>query len=206
MPSAGRRAANVARTAISLASSRRRPRRRRAGRSGRVLPWTHQRKGCRRGPPGAPPGGARAVFPVAARTLLLSTTAQKVPGQTVEDPLHRTVSSVRNDKNRFEAVKQCKRYWGQNYASGGKECDEYPFASTYEGAAEHGRRLHRVAQRVRAIRLLQHGVGNRLVQPAVVGLSGELQHPARHRDGHPVHGQLLYERVDPLPGRCACDR
>ncbi|MFF8366820.1 NucA/NucB deoxyribonuclease domain-containing protein [Rhodococcus erythropolis] len=24
-----------------------------------------------------------------------------------------------------------------NYTSGGKECDEYPFASTYEGAAEH---------------------------------------------------------------------
>ncbi|MFG3480116.1 NucA/NucB deoxyribonuclease domain-containing protein [Streptomyces sp. NPDC047980] len=62
--------------------------------------------------------------------------AKKVPGQTAADPLHRTVSSTRIDKNRSEAVKQCKRYWGPNYTSGGKECDEYPFASTYEGAAE----------------------------------------------------------------------
>ncbi|MFJ8197150.1 NucA/NucB deoxyribonuclease domain-containing protein [Streptomyces sp. NPDC096152] len=63
-------------------------------------------------------------------------SAKKVPGQTAKDPLHRTVSSARIDKNRAAAVKQCKRYWGPNYASGGKECDEYPFASTYEGAAE----------------------------------------------------------------------
>ncbi|MBZ3904498.1 hypothetical protein J8M51_23020 [Streptomyces scabiei] len=65
-------------------------------------------------------------------------SAKKVPGQTAKDPLHRTVSEARNDKNRGEAVKQCKRYWGANYTAGGtKECDEYPFASTYEGAAEN---------------------------------------------------------------------
>ncbi|WP_456317131.1 NucA/NucB deoxyribonuclease domain-containing protein [Streptomyces mirabilis] len=32
---------------------------------------------------------------------------------------------------------QCGRYWGANYTNGGKECDEYPFATTYEGGAEH---------------------------------------------------------------------
>ncbi|WP_328443713.1 NucA/NucB deoxyribonuclease domain-containing protein [Streptomyces sp. NBC_00386] len=64
-------------------------------------------------------------------------SAKKVPGQTAADPLHRTVSTRRIDDNRKAAVKQCKRYWGPNYTSGGKECDEYPFASTYEGAAEH---------------------------------------------------------------------
>jgi hypothetical protein len=64
-------------------------------------------------------------------------SAKKVPGQTAKDPLHRTVDRTRNDANRAAAVKQCKRYWGPNYTSGGKECDEYPFASTYEGAAEH---------------------------------------------------------------------
>ncbi|MFB6879111.1 NucA/NucB deoxyribonuclease domain-containing protein [Streptomyces sp. NPDC056323] len=63
-------------------------------------------------------------------------SAKKVPGQTAKDPLHRTVSQARNDKNRAAAVKQCKRYWGPKYTNGGKECDEYPFASTYEGAAE----------------------------------------------------------------------
>ncbi|MEV4452463.1 NucA/NucB deoxyribonuclease domain-containing protein [Streptomyces mirabilis] len=64
-------------------------------------------------------------------------SAKKVPGQTVEDPLHRTVSATRRDSNRKAAVKQCRRYWGANYTNGGKECDEYPFATTYEGAAEH---------------------------------------------------------------------
>ncbi len=30
--------------------------------------------------------------------------------------------------------------------------------------------------------------------------------PARHRDGNPVRGQLAHERVEPFPGRFACDR
>ncbi|MDO0916831.1 hypothetical protein QQM39_40295 [Streptomyces sp. DT2A-34] len=65
-------------------------------------------------------------------------SAKKVPGQTAKDPLHRTVSKARRDDNRKAAVKQCKRYWGAGYTQGGAlECDEYPFATTYEGAAEH---------------------------------------------------------------------
>ncbi|MFD9097673.1 hypothetical protein [Streptomyces collinus] len=65
-------------------------------------------------------------------------SAKKVPGQTVKDPLHRTVSAKRNSDNRSAAVKQCRRYWGAGYSHGGtRDCDEYPFASTYEGAAEH---------------------------------------------------------------------
>jgi hypothetical protein len=64
-------------------------------------------------------------------------SAKKVPGQTAKDPLHRTVNKTRKDDNRKAAVKQCRRYWGANYTHGGtRECDEYPFATTYEGAAE----------------------------------------------------------------------
>ncbi len=64
-------------------------------------------------------------------------SAKKVPGQSAKDPLHRLVNKTRKDDNRKAAVKQCKRYWGANYTQGGKlECDEYPFATTYEGAAE----------------------------------------------------------------------
>jgi hypothetical protein len=64
-------------------------------------------------------------------------SAKKVPGQTVNKPLHRTVNSTRRDDNRKASVKQCQRYWGANYTQGGaRECDEYPFATTYEGAAE----------------------------------------------------------------------
>ncbi|MES4893249.1 hypothetical protein [Streptomyces sp. NPDC096012] len=64
--------------------------------------------------------------------------AKKVPGQNVEAPLHRTVNVKRNDDNRNAAKKQCRRYWGAGYSLGNtRDCDEYPFASTYEGAAEH---------------------------------------------------------------------
>ncbi|MFF9490317.1 hypothetical protein [Streptomyces sp. NPDC014676] len=59
----------------------------------------------------------------------------------------------------------------------------------------------RVGQRVRTIRLPQHGIGHRLVQPAVAGLSGGLQHPARGHDGHPApagsftSGQVLARQM-----------
>ncbi|WP_225860576.1 NucA/NucB deoxyribonuclease domain-containing protein [Streptomyces triticiradicis] len=65
-------------------------------------------------------------------------SAKKVPGQAPGAPLHRTVDKTRKEDNRKAAVKQCKRYWGPNYSHGATlECDEYPFATTYEGAAEH---------------------------------------------------------------------
>lgn len=62
--------------------------------------------------------------------------AKKAPDQTAGEPLYRLVDKTRKDENRKEAVKQCRRYWGANYSWGGtRECDEYPFATTYEGAA-----------------------------------------------------------------------
>ena len=54
--------------------------------------------------------------------------------------------------------------------------------------------------------LVPLGVGDRVGQPAVVGLAGDVQHPARHRDGDPVSGELRDERVDHFPGRFAWDR
>jgi len=50
------------------------------------------------------------------------------------------------------------------------------------------------------------GLGDRVGQPAIVGLAGELEDPARHRDGDSVGGELLHERVEPFPGRLACER
>nr|WP_272919194.1 NucA/NucB deoxyribonuclease domain-containing protein [Streptomyces sp. SID8352] len=41
----------------------------------------------------------------------------------------------RYNANRREAVKVCTAV-DPNYASKGLECDEYPFASTYEGSAQ----------------------------------------------------------------------
>jgi len=37
--------------------------------------------------------------------------------------------------NRNKAIATCKIYWGPDYAKGGDECDEFPFATTWEGAA-----------------------------------------------------------------------
>ncbi|MFH8792735.1 hypothetical protein [Streptomyces sp. NPDC017941] len=65
-------------------------------------------------------------------------SAKKVPGQNPSAPLHRTRDSRRNEDNGKAAIAQCKRHWGPNYTEGGKkQCDEYPFRSTLEGAAEH---------------------------------------------------------------------
>ena len=61
-------------------------------------------------------------------------------------------------------------------------------------------------QRVGAIRLHPISVRDRLLQPSVVGLAGELENPARHRHGYPVSGELCHERVEPFPGRWACPK
>lgn len=64
----------------------------------------------------------------------------------------------------------------------------------------------RIEQRIRTVRLNDLGIADRAVQPPVVPLAGELEDPARHRDGNPVHSELFHERVVPFPGKFACDR
>ncbi|MFK0293930.1 hypothetical protein ACIQU6_26160 [Streptomyces sp. NPDC090442] len=64
-----------------------------------------------------------------------------VPGFEVKRPLHRLArDKSRLRANRRAAQSMCVMYWGANYATsdpkGPRECDEYPFASTYEGAAQ----------------------------------------------------------------------
>lgn len=63
-----------------------------------------------------------------------------------------------------------------------------------------------IEQGIGAIRLDDLSVGDGIGPPAVVRLAGELEYPARHRDGDPIGGELTYERVEPFPGRLACDR
>jgi hypothetical protein len=64
-----------------------------------------------------------------------------------------------------------------------------------------------VEQSVGAVRLHPVGVSDRSSEPPVVGLAGEFQDPARHRDRHPERGvgggQLTNERVHHFPGRFA---
>jgi hypothetical protein len=49
-------------------------------------------------------------------------------------PLHRLVDSVLQDRNRAYAGKVCEDVWGPGGATPNLNCDEYPFASTEEGA------------------------------------------------------------------------
>ncbi|MBT2400870.1 NucA/NucB deoxyribonuclease domain-containing protein [Streptomyces sp. ISL-100] len=42
----------------------------------------------------------------------------------------------RRKDNRARAVTSCRRHFGPNYTDGGKQCDEYPFATMYEGCAQ----------------------------------------------------------------------
>ncbi|MFF9569799.1 NucA/NucB deoxyribonuclease domain-containing protein [Streptomyces sp. NPDC014685] len=77
----------------------------------------------------------------APATTLPQNPAKNVAGQSVSDPLHRLQKSLgqtnlnRYNANRREAVKICTSV-DPKYASKGLECDEYPFASTYEGSAQ----------------------------------------------------------------------
>lgn len=64
----------------------------------------------------------------------------------------------------------------------------------------------RVEQRVRTIRLHHLARGDRVGQPPVVGLTRELEDPTRHRHRDPCSGELNHERVEPFPGRFACDK
>ncbi|MGQ4486481.1 NucA/NucB deoxyribonuclease domain-containing protein [Streptomyces sp. 372A] len=74
-------------------------------------------------------------------STLPKNAAKKVAGQSAGDPLHRLQKGLgqtnknRYNANRREAVKVCTSV-DPNYATKGLECDEYPFASTYEGSAQ----------------------------------------------------------------------
>jgi len=62
---------------------------------------------------------------------------KKLPGATAADPLHRLYhDKMRRKANRSVAVSYCREHWA-GYSELGQDCDEYPFACTYEGAAAY---------------------------------------------------------------------
>lgn len=64
----------------------------------------------------------------------------------------------------------------------------------------------RIEQCVGSISGHDFGSSDGIAQPPIVGLTSKLEYPTRHRDGNPVDGELAYERVEPFPGRFACDK
>jgi hypothetical protein len=69
----------------------------------------------------------------AARTFP-SFVGKSVPGGSFDQPLHRLVDDNLNKKNRAASGPVCRDVWGDDYDATKYNCDEYPFASTYEGA------------------------------------------------------------------------
>ncbi|KAB1107442.1 hypothetical protein F6X54_26745 [Micromonospora aurantiaca] len=63
-----------------------------------------------------------------------SFAGKSVPGEGAR-PLHRLMNATLKDKNNEVSVGICKDVWGAGYAAGGRECDEFPFKTTYEGSA-----------------------------------------------------------------------
>jgi hypothetical protein len=64
-----------------------------------------------------------------------SWLGKTIPGRAGgSEPLHRLVDDALQAANRAASIAFCKETWGPNYATGGKQCDEYPFCTTYEGA------------------------------------------------------------------------
>jgi hypothetical protein len=71
-----------------------------------------------------------------AQQTFPSYIGKSVPGKVGEtEPLRRLWDTTKNDANRDAAVKNCNDVWGP-YDGTTRECDEYPFATTYEGAAK----------------------------------------------------------------------
>ncbi|WP_157467644.1 NucA/NucB deoxyribonuclease domain-containing protein [Frankia sp. QA3] len=67
------------------------------------------------------------------------------------------------DANRAAAVKICKGI-DPNYSKKGNDCDEYPFASTAEGAAKKGSRFS-----ARPLNSEQNQAAGRAINPFFVG-------------------------------------
>ncbi|GAA3122908.1 hypothetical protein GCM10020254_82520 [Streptomyces goshikiensis] len=67
-----------------------------------------------------------------------SWAGKTVPGAT--EPLHRLIDKDKQEKNREKAIATCNDVWG-DYKGTTLQCDEYPFASTKEGAAAPGNRF-----------------------------------------------------------------
>lgn len=63
-----------------------------------------------------------------------SFNAKSIPGGSFDRPLHRLINKELQDENRDSSGPVCLDVWGEEYSRPKYNCDEYPFASTYEGA------------------------------------------------------------------------
>ncbi|MFD9904495.1 hypothetical protein [Streptomyces sp. NPDC059063] len=73
-------------------------------------------------------------------------SGKRLPGRSADEPLTRLYKDgTRRKENYNKSRYNCKKWFGDDYAEGGKkECDEFPFQTTYEGAAasKYDHRVH----------------------------------------------------------------
>jgi hypothetical protein len=63
-----------------------------------------------------------------------SVPLKSVPGQGAR-PLHRLMIDALQAANHSASVSVCIAVWGPKYTSNNRQCDEFPYQSTYEGSA-----------------------------------------------------------------------
>ncbi|BFP51234.1 hypothetical protein OH733_04995 [Streptomyces griseus] len=73
-------------------------------------------------------------------TLPTSVAPKSIPGSRASgQPLERMVNANDKKANNSKSAGQCRKYWGRGYSRGNtRQCDEYPFQSTYQGSAMGG--------------------------------------------------------------------
>ncbi|MFK0120091.1 hypothetical protein [Streptomyces sp. NPDC090994] len=66
-------------------------------------------------------------------------SGKDLPGASSSEPLTRLYNDTkRRERNRSRALWNCVSSYGPAYTEGGtKQCDEYPFSSTYQGASQY---------------------------------------------------------------------
>ncbi|OII59588.1 hypothetical protein BJP40_13310 [Streptomyces sp. CC53] len=100
-----------------------------------------------------------------------SFLGKSVPGQT--EPLHRLADTDKSDKQRANSIKECKKIRG-DYAGTRLQCEEYPFARTYEGSLKGNNRFS-----VRLIEGTHNEAGGRMLNSMYI--------TSRTLDGDPFH-------------------
>nr|WP_169806265.1 LamG-like jellyroll fold domain-containing protein [Herbidospora sakaeratensis] len=68
-----------------------------------------------------------------------------IPGERGVGPLHRSFSTSREQSNRAKSVQYCAgilEHFGGIPSPKGRDCDEYPFASTHEGSKDSGANMN----------------------------------------------------------------
>ncbi|MGW9301443.1 NucA/NucB deoxyribonuclease domain-containing protein [Streptomyces cyaneofuscatus] len=73
-------------------------------------------------------------------TLPISPVGKSIPGsRKTGQPLERLTHAASKKANNDKSARYCREYWGRGYSQGNtKQCDEYPFQSTWQGSSVGG--------------------------------------------------------------------